>query len=137
MKVSVYTKFGANNSKKIFDAFITSLKNAGDEVQINEDNNSDVVVIWSVLWQVQLTEPPSSIGINANPPPATLELILSLNLTYITGDVAQPYVPATQLVLLNDRTPTSWTYLPFISLKNGKPMKRLPYVPSHIPLPTG
>jgi hypothetical protein len=51
MKVSVYTKFGANNSKKIFDAFITSLKNAGDEVQINEDNNSDVVVIWSVLWQ--------------------------------------------------------------------------------------
>ena len=41
MKVSVYTKFGANNSKKIFDAFITSLKNAGDEVQINEDNNAD------------------------------------------------------------------------------------------------
>ena len=37
MKISVYTKFGPINSKNIFDAFITSLKNAGDEVQINED----------------------------------------------------------------------------------------------------
>ena len=51
MKISVYTKFGPNNSKKVFNAFIESLKNAGDEVQINEDKNSDVVVIWSVLWQ--------------------------------------------------------------------------------------
>ena len=51
MKISVYTKFGPNNSKKVFDAFIESLKNAGDEVQLNEDKNSDVAVIWSVLWQ--------------------------------------------------------------------------------------
>jgi hypothetical protein len=51
MKISVYTKFGPNNSKRVFDAFIESLKNAGDEVQLNEDKNSDVVVIWSVLWQ--------------------------------------------------------------------------------------
>ena len=51
MKISVYTKFGPNNSKKVFEAFIESLKKAGDEVQINEDKNSDVAVIWSVLWQ--------------------------------------------------------------------------------------
>ena len=51
MKVSVYTKFGPNNSKKIFDAFIESLKNTGEEIQLNEDKNSDVAVIWSVLWQ--------------------------------------------------------------------------------------
>jgi hypothetical protein len=51
MKISVYTKFGPINSKKVFDAFIESLKNAGDEVQLNEDKNSDVTVIWSVLWQ--------------------------------------------------------------------------------------
>ena len=51
MKISVYTKFGPINSKKVFDAFIESLKNAGDEVQLNEDKNSDVAVIWSVLWQ--------------------------------------------------------------------------------------
>ena len=51
MKISVYTKFGPNNSKTVFDAFIESLKNAGDEVQLNEDKNSDVAVIWSVLWQ--------------------------------------------------------------------------------------
>jgi len=51
MKISVYTKFGPNNSKKVFNAFIESLEKAGEEVQINEDKNSDIVVIWSVLWQ--------------------------------------------------------------------------------------
>ena len=51
MKISVYTKFGPINSKKVFDAFIESLKNAGEEIHLNEDNNSDVTVIWSVLWQ--------------------------------------------------------------------------------------
>ena len=51
MKISVYTKFGPNNSKKVFEAFIESLKNTGEEIQLNEDKNSDVSVIWSVLWQ--------------------------------------------------------------------------------------
>jgi len=51
MKISVYTKFGPNNSKKVFNAFIESLEKAGEEIQINEDKNSDIVVIWSVLWQ--------------------------------------------------------------------------------------
>jgi len=51
MKISVYTKFGPNNSKKVFDAFIKSLETAGEEVQLNCDQSSDAVVIWSVLWQ--------------------------------------------------------------------------------------
>ena len=51
MKVSVYTKFGPNNSKKVFEAFIESLEKAGDEIQLNCNGNSDVSVIWSVLWQ--------------------------------------------------------------------------------------
>ena len=51
MKISVYTKFGPNNSKKVFDAFIKSLETTGEKVHLNCDQNSDVVVIWSVLWQ--------------------------------------------------------------------------------------
>ena len=51
MKVSVYTKFGPNNSKKVFEAFIESLEKAGEEIQLNCNGNSDVSVIWSVLWQ--------------------------------------------------------------------------------------
>jgi len=56
MKISVYTKFGPINSKKVFEAFIESLKKAGDEVQIDEDKNSDVAVIWSVLWQGRMAK---------------------------------------------------------------------------------
>ena len=51
MKVSVYPKFGPINSKKVFEAFIGSLEKAGEEVQLNCNGNSDVTVIWSVLWQ--------------------------------------------------------------------------------------
>jgi len=51
MKISVYTKFGPNNSKKVFKAFIESLEKAGEEIQLNCNGNSDVAVIWSVLWQ--------------------------------------------------------------------------------------
>ena len=51
MKISVNTSFGSINSKPVFKAFIESLQNAGEEVFINNDNNCDVAVIWSVLWQ--------------------------------------------------------------------------------------
>ena len=51
MKISVYTKFGPINSKRVFDAFIESLEKAGEEIQLNCNGNSDVSVIWSVLWQ--------------------------------------------------------------------------------------
>ena len=51
MKISVNTKFGSINSKPVFEAFIKSLQNAGETVLINNDDNCDVAVIWSILWQ--------------------------------------------------------------------------------------
>ena len=50
MKLEVWTQHGPLNSKPIFEAFITSLKNAGDEVILNTASDADVAVIWSVLW---------------------------------------------------------------------------------------
>ena len=51
MSLSVYPKFGPINSKKVFEAFTQSLETAGEEIQLNCNGNSDVTVIWSVLWQ--------------------------------------------------------------------------------------
>ena len=49
MKFSLWTEYGALNSKPVFAAFATSLTNAGHTVVYN-DNAADVNVIWSVLW---------------------------------------------------------------------------------------
>ena len=49
MKFSLFTDYGAQNSKPVFDAFATSLSSAGHTV-VNNDWDSDVAVIWSVLW---------------------------------------------------------------------------------------
>lgn len=49
MKFSLFTDYGALNSKPVFDAFEKSLVDAGHTVTFN-DLNSDVAVIWSVLW---------------------------------------------------------------------------------------
>lgn len=51
MRIEVHTQHGPLNSKPIFEAFIKSLKNAGEEVHIDKDANADVAVIWSVLWR--------------------------------------------------------------------------------------
>ena len=51
MKIEIWPEFGPQNSKPIFDAFIESLRNAGDEVFINKKVNADLAVIWSVLWR--------------------------------------------------------------------------------------
>lgn len=51
MRIEVHTQHGPLNSKPIFDAFIKSLKNAGEEVFVDTDANADVAVIWSVLWR--------------------------------------------------------------------------------------
>jgi hypothetical protein len=48
MKFRLYREFGALNSKPVFDAFETGLKSLGHE-SVNEQE--DVSVIWSVLWQ--------------------------------------------------------------------------------------
>lgn len=49
MKFSLWTQYGALNSKPVFDAFKHSLIKTGHTVNEN-DMNSDVAVIWSVLW---------------------------------------------------------------------------------------
>ena len=49
MKFSLWTNHGALNSRPIFDAFATSLRNGGYNVAYN-DIHGDVHVIWSVLW---------------------------------------------------------------------------------------
>lgn len=49
MKFSLWRDFGALNSKPVFEAFEHSLIKAGHTVNEN-DMNSDVAVIWSVLW---------------------------------------------------------------------------------------
>jgi hypothetical protein len=49
MIFSLFKKYGALNSKPVFEAFENSLIKAGYTVKEN-DMNSDVAVIWSVLW---------------------------------------------------------------------------------------
>ena len=49
MKFSLFTDYGALNSKPVFDSFATSLHNSGHTVSFNEWD-CDVAVIWSVLW---------------------------------------------------------------------------------------
>jgi len=49
MKFSLWTHNGAKNSRPVFDSFAHSIFNAGGDVVYN-DINSDVAVIWSVLW---------------------------------------------------------------------------------------
>lgn len=51
MKLEVWTQYGPTNSKPIFDAFIKSLHDAGEQVYLNRSVNADVAVIWSVLWR--------------------------------------------------------------------------------------
>ena len=52
MKISVFPSYGSLNSKPVFDAFIENLKNKKEDFQINKwDHDTDVAVIWSVLWQ--------------------------------------------------------------------------------------
>ena len=50
MKLEVWTQHGPLNSKPIFEAFVKSLQEAGDEVILNRSCDADVAVIWSVLW---------------------------------------------------------------------------------------
>lgn len=50
MKFSLWTQYGALNSKPVFDAFRHSLLEAGHSV-VENTVDSDVEVIWSVLWQ--------------------------------------------------------------------------------------
>ena len=51
MKLEVWTQYGPLNSEPIFEAFIKSVRDAGDEVVLNKSSDADAAVIWSVLWQ--------------------------------------------------------------------------------------
>ena len=55
MKFSLWTQYGALNSKPIFTAFANSLVAAGHDVVWN-DPVSDVDVIWSVLWHGRMAK---------------------------------------------------------------------------------
>ncbi len=50
MKLEVWTQHGPLNSEPIFRAFIKSLQEAGDDIVLNKESDSQVAVIWSVLW---------------------------------------------------------------------------------------
>jgi hypothetical protein len=54
MKFSLWTDYGALNSKPVFDAFEHSLVSSGYSVTHN-DSNADVNVIWSVLFNGRMT----------------------------------------------------------------------------------
>ena len=54
MKFSLWTQYGALNSKPVFDAFRHSLIQAGHTVHENYPN-ADVDVIWSVLWSGRMS----------------------------------------------------------------------------------
>ena len=57
MKISCFTNYGPLNSKPVFQAFLDSVKNAGDTVLENtDDGNCDIAVIWSVLWQGRMAK---------------------------------------------------------------------------------
>lgn len=51
MRIEIWPEHGPLNSKPIFEAFIQSLQDNGDEVFVNKKANADVAVIWSVLWR--------------------------------------------------------------------------------------
>jgi len=51
MKIEAWPMHGPLNSKEIFAKLIKSMQKTGDQVYINKESNSDVAVIWSVLWR--------------------------------------------------------------------------------------
>jgi len=56
MKIAIYTENGSLNSRPVFSALIEHLKSKGEEVYINQDNDCDVAIIWSVLWMGRMSK---------------------------------------------------------------------------------
>jgi hypothetical protein len=54
MKFSLWTQYGALNSQPVFSAFKKGAENLGYECALN-DHNSDIDVIWSVLFHGRMT----------------------------------------------------------------------------------
>lgn len=55
MKFSIFPRFGAQNSKPVFAAFVQGAKKLGHEV-VEHDTTADVLVIWSVLWHGRMEQ---------------------------------------------------------------------------------
>lgn len=52
MKIEIWPSHGPLNSKEVFESFIDSLRRSGEQVFVDQQMaDSDVAVIWSVLWQ--------------------------------------------------------------------------------------
>ena len=49
MKISLFTQFGALNSRPVFDAFSQGCQKHGLRV-VENDTDAEIFVIWSVLW---------------------------------------------------------------------------------------
>ena len=48
MKIEIWTEYGPQNSKPIFDAFIKSLEDAGETIVLNRSVNADVISVLNV-----------------------------------------------------------------------------------------
>lgn len=52
MKFAIFEQHGALNSKPVFESFVQGLKRLNQNYVVNPgDNDYDVAVIWSLLWQ--------------------------------------------------------------------------------------
>lgn len=71
MKFSLWTKYGALNSKPVFDAFREAVEKCGHTVEEN-DPNADVDVIWSVLWSGRMA--PNKQIFDSSKPTVVLEV---------------------------------------------------------------
>jgi len=55
MKLSIFPRFGAQNSRPVFAAFERGAKKVGFDI-VEHDMNADGFVIWSVLWQGKMLQ---------------------------------------------------------------------------------
>lgn len=55
MKLSIFPRYGALNSKSVFEAFVLGAKKLGHEV-VEHDLSADVYVIWSILWHGRMKQ---------------------------------------------------------------------------------
>ena len=55
MKLSIFPRFGAQNSRPVFAAFEKGAKSLGFDIT-EHDLNADGYVIWSVLWHGKMTQ---------------------------------------------------------------------------------
>jgi len=75
MKFSLWTDYGALNSRPVFDAFAYSIMGAGHSVSYNT-RDCDINVIWSVLWNGRMSKNKSiwDESIEKNKPVIVLEV---------------------------------------------------------------